>query len=92
MYYIINDETKCHFTRTPVVKPKKEFNSLIEAKRECDKINRFNNSPFKLVPYKCRVCGKYHIGKNKQILNDLNQDLMKTITEYKFNYASKTSI
>lgn len=51
-----------------ITKPKKKFDTLDEAIEVCKKLNAQPHRINKVVSYKCKVCHKYHIGRNgKQI-------------------------
>jgi len=52
--------------------PKKKYNTQEEAIKEAKIINNKPNQIHKVVPYKCKVCFKFHLGKNKTILKHDN--------------------
>jgi hypothetical protein len=53
-----------------VMKPKKSFDTLDDAIKACKKINLRGHNIHKLVPYKCKICCKYHIGRNGKELTE----------------------
>jgi predicted CXXCH cytochrome family protein len=54
----------------PVYKPKKSWDTLEEAIEVCKHINSQDHIIHKVVSYKCKVCHKYHIGRNGKELKD----------------------
>ena len=77
-----------------IIKPKVKYDSLKEAIMSCKGINAQGDSVQKLVPYKCRVCHKYHIGRNGMEITDkyrakLNKDLDLEFPDRKANRAKK---
>ncbi len=44
--------------------PKKGFKTQDEAINECKRINSKPNQFHKVVPYRCKHCHKYHVGRN----------------------------
>lgn len=55
-------------TKEYIKKDKIKFNTLDEAIEEAKRINSLGKNIHKVVAYKCSVCHKYHIGKNKTLL------------------------
>jgi len=49
---------------TRVTKPKRKFETLEDAIKECKRINAKPQTIHKVVSYKCKTCHKYHIGRN----------------------------
>jgi hypothetical protein len=52
----------------PVFKEKKKFDTQDEAIEICKIENAKPNRFHKVVPYRCNHCGKYHIGKNGNLI------------------------
>jgi hypothetical protein len=55
---------------------KKKYDTLEEAIEAAKVINKHPQQIHKVVSYKCKLCCRYHIGKNKTIL-DHNKDIYK---------------
>lgn len=51
-----------------VFKPKKKFKTQDEAIEACKKINSQEKQIHKVVPYRCKHCGSYHIGRNGNLV------------------------
>lgn len=51
-----------------ITRPKRKFNTMEEAIQECFRVNAKPQAIHKVVPYKCRTCGKYHIGRNGKLI------------------------
>jgi hypothetical protein len=51
-------------------KKKRKFDNQEEAISVAKVINAQDHQIHKVVPYRCSVCGKFHIGKNKTILSE----------------------
>lgn len=49
-------------------KPKKAFKTQIEAELACKQLNSDIKRIHKLIPYKCKVCNRYHVGSSKKLL------------------------
>jgi len=47
-----------------IFKAKKKFNTLEEAIQECSRINNKPQTIHKVVPYKCKTCHMFHVGRN----------------------------
>jgi hypothetical protein len=54
----------------PVYKPKRAFDTQDEAIEVAKFINSQDHVIHKIVPYKCKVCHKYHLGRNGKELKD----------------------
>jgi len=54
----------------PVYKPKRVFDTQDEAIEVAKFINSQDHVIHKVVPYRCNVCHKYHLGRNGKILKD----------------------
>lgn len=54
----------------PVYKPKRAFDTQDEAIEVAKFINAQDHVIHKVVPYRCKACGKYHLGRNGKILKD----------------------
>lgn len=52
------------------VVPKKKFDTLDEAIIACKSVNVNSEITEKVVPYKCSICCKYHIGRNGKPITD----------------------
>ncbi len=59
---------KCHRKYGDKLVEKEQFSTLDEAIEVAKKINKRPQQIHKTVAYKCNVCFKYHIGKNKTLL------------------------
>ena len=75
-------------------KPKVKYDSLKEAIMSCKGLNSQEEATQKLVPYKCRVCHKYHVGRNGMEITDkykakLNKDLDLQFPNRKANREKK---
>ena len=57
-------------TMGKVMKPKKAFDNLDDAIKACKTINIRPHNIHKLVSYKCKICCKYHIGRNGKELTE----------------------
>jgi hypothetical protein len=56
--------------RNPVYVQKKAYNTQDEAIDVAKIINSQDHVIHKVVPYKCSVCHKYHLGRNGKELKD----------------------
>ena len=54
----------------PVYKPKQAFETQDQAINVAKIINSQDHIIHKVVPYKCKECHKYHLGRNGKILKD----------------------
>lgn len=55
---------------TTIIKPKKKFDTNEEAIEAAKKINAKPYQSSKVVAYKCKMCHKFHVGRNgKKIKN-----------------------
>lgn len=61
----------------PVYKLKKKFDTLDQAIAHAKIVNSNDYVIHKVVAYKCRVCMKYHVGRNGSILKDKQRDKYK---------------
>jgi hypothetical protein len=59
---------------TMVLKDKHKFDTHDEAVAECKKQNAKPGRIHKVVTYKCKVCHKYHIGRNGKEIKDKYRD------------------
>lgn len=64
-------------THKPIYKRKKTFEKEKDAIIACMELNIKDNSFKKMVPYKCKVCGKWHIGHNKTTLDKEEKEKIK---------------
>tara|TARA_R110000796_G_scaffold161858_6_gene278657 strand:- start:2280 stop:2600 length:321 start_codon:yes stop_codon:yes gene_type:complete len=60
----------------PILKSKKKYNTHDKAVEACKTLNLQKHQIKKLVTYKCRVCHKYHIGRNG---NDINAKYIRKL-------------
>lgn len=61
--------------------PKKPFPTLDAAIEAAKKINAYPNITEKVVAYKCKVCHKYHVGRNGKILTSKYKNKLITAIE-----------
>jgi len=54
----------------PVYKPKKAFDTQDEAIEFAKFVNAQDHVIHKVVQYRCKVCKKYHLGRNGKELKD----------------------
>lgn len=54
----------------PVYKPKRAFDTQDEAIEVAKFVNSQDHVIHKVVPYRCKTCKKYHLGRNGKILKD----------------------
>lgn len=66
-------------TGKKIVKPKKVYETLGEAIRDSQKLNMIPNRVCMVVPYKCKKCEKFHVGKNHEKITEEYRDA-RTIT------------
>lgn len=66
--------TKAIINGQIVEKPKKPYETDKEAIESAKHINLKSKTIHKLVAYKCSVCQKWHIGRNKKELTDKDRD------------------
>ena len=52
----------------PVKQDKKKYDTLDDAIEAAKDINKKGQNIYKAVAYKCSVCFKYHVGRNKTLL------------------------
>jgi hypothetical protein len=52
----------------PVKQDKKKYDTLDDAIEAAKDINKKGQNIHKAVAYKCSVCFKYHVGRNKTLL------------------------
>ena len=52
--------------------PKKQYKTQDEAIADAKIINNKTYQIHKVVPYRCSICHKYHLGKNKTLLKNEN--------------------
>ncbi len=93
-------KTECQTERvqedgTTFIVDKVKFDTLDEAIVECKKQNRMPEKTEKVVPYKCKVCYQYHIGRNGTLITEKyrnklikeNREKKKEILEENFRNA-----
>lgn len=51
-----------------VFKNKQKFETQDDAIKMCKIVNSKENQIHKVVPYRCKHCGKYHIGRNGNLI------------------------
>ncbi len=61
----------------PVYKPKRVFNTQDEAIEVAKFINAQDHVIHKVVPYRCKVCKKYHLGRNGKELKEKEREKHK---------------
>lgn len=49
--------------------PKHQYHTLVEALEQAVIINKKPQQIYKVEPYKCLICGQYHVGKTNKMLN-----------------------
>lgn len=59
---------RMRYDGTPIFKEKKKFNTQDEAIVACKTINSNPKTINKVVPYKCKHCNFYHIGRNGNLV------------------------
>lgn len=67
---------ECFIKLGSILKPKHRYNTQDEAIEDAKIINKKPNQIHKVVPYRCSVCKKYHLGKNKTII-DHSKDIYR---------------
>jgi len=75
-------KTGCQTTRIgedgeTIIQDKVKFETLDDAIVECKKQNLMPEKTHKLVPYKCKVCYKYHIGRNGFLITEKYRDKLR---------------
>lgn len=71
-------------------KPKKVFNTNEEAITHCKKMNALPERKFKIVPYKCKDCHKFHAGRNGNIITP--KEKVKLTTPKGFRIIGKIDL
>lgn len=61
----------------PIYKPKISFNTLDDAIKQAKRFNSNDHVIHKVVAYKCKVCFKYHLGRNGKELKDKDRERYK---------------
>ena len=76
-------QTKKYNNRTEQfeITPKKTYPKMSNARRIANTNNRKSNQVFKLVPYECKDCGKFHIGRSKELNTDVYRDQLKDTSQ-----------
>lgn len=80
----------------PIYNPKQRFNTQDEAIEYAKYVNSLDHIIRKVVPYKCKFCGKYHLGRNGKILKEKernehkNQIRYEKISKYSKNIINKS--
>jgi hypothetical protein len=69
----------------PIYKSKKKYDTLDEAIAHAKVVNSGDHIIHKVVAYKCKVCLKYHIGRNGNTLKDKDRTRYKSEINYR-NY------
>lgn len=64
-------------THKPVLKAKRGYEKEKDAVLEAMRINIKPQSFRRIVAYKCKVCGKWHLGHNKSLLDDTDKEKIK---------------
>ena len=65
-----------------VMKPKKAYDTDKEAIKQAWVMNAHSDTIHKLVAYKCKKCGKWHIGRTDKILTDKEREHAKEMLEF----------
>jgi len=60
-----------------VWKPKKVFNTQDEAIEAAKALNSLDHRINKVVPYRCKVCHKYHLGRNGKKIKEKDRERLK---------------
>lgn len=63
--------------RLPIYTNKHKFESHDSAVQACKEQNSKPNQIHKLVTYKCRICHKFHIGRNGKMLDKKYKNKLK---------------
>ena len=66
----------------PVYKAKRSFDTLDEAIEFAKFVNSQDNIIHKVVSYKCKVCHKYHVGRNGKELKEKEREKNKLHKKY----------
>lgn len=72
-----------------IIQPKRQFLTQEEAIKHCKYMNSLPERTFKITPYKCSVCYKFHVGRNGNVIKEkekLNKTELKNFlhpTKYK---------
>lgn len=61
----------------PIFRPKKKFETLEDAISAAKVINSKDKIINKVVAYKCKICCKYHIGRNGKELTEKERKKFK---------------
>ena len=67
----------------PVYKPKKSFDTQEQAIEFAKFVNSQDHVIHKVVPYRCKTCNKYHLGRNGNVLKDKERQKRKEQLKYK---------
>jgi len=70
----------------PVYKPKKSFATQDLAIEFAKFVNSQDHVIRKVVPYRCKVCNMYHLGRNGKILTEKEREKRKKQIEYEKIY------
>jgi len=73
----------------PVYKNKVKYSTHDKAVEACKRFNLREHQIKKLVTYKCRVCHKYHIGRNGKDIKNKYKNKIKREKEKVFNDSQK---
>lgn len=68
----------------PVYRPKKSWDTQDEAIKVAKFINSRDHVIHKVVPYRCKVCKKYHLGRNGKELKEKERQKHKNQISNKF--------
>lgn len=75
-----------------IEKPKKQFSTLEHAIRHCKEENVRDDRTEKVAPYKCKICCKYHVGRNGSIIKEKEREKLKKELEPKFKIVGKIDL
>jgi len=66
----------------PIYKPKKAFNTQDDAIEFAKFVNSQDHVIHKVVPYKCNICKKWHLGRNGKELKENERQKHKLQIKY----------
>lgn len=73
-------------------KPKRVFNTLEDAIKHCKLMNSLPERKFKIVSYKCKVCHKFHVGRNGNEITNKEKNKFKEATRPIFKVIGKIDL
>ena len=63
----------------PIYHQKKAYDTLEDAIKIAKSINSQDHIIHKVVAYKCKICNKFHLGRNGSILKEKEKNKWKSI-------------